>query len=234
VGVNFIVLPNSTDQVPKLLDLIAEIDGAVDNGPGLDFLTLREDYSVTEAEGLTVEEREHLLQVFQEFNTRLEKEFPHLYVDYGYALMTLSEGVLGKPLAMVTHEEMRPMAFPQISVVIDLLGDVYIYHEAGFLDRPGADRYKIGTVTKTRSLEVVVQDFLESGRGIEPLPTDPQLMDAFDHVVTKVINQAESDEKTGIPFNQGPIQARLYYPDVGDGERRVPSVFNTWYETPSV
>ena len=33
-------------------------------------------------------------------------------------------------------------------------------------------------------------------------------MDAFDHVMVKLLNQAEDDEKIGIPFNLGPVFAR--------------------------
>lgn len=213
LGLNFIVLVNTTDQVLKVLDVIRDINAAVGDGEGVDFLTLREDFSVPETEGLTPEERARLVDIFKEFTVRQQRECPHLQVDFGYALHALSEGVAGKPLAMVTHQGMFPRAYPQVSVAIDLLGDVYLYRDAAFLDRPGADRYIIGRVTATRSLEQVVRDFLESGREIQPLPADPELMDAFDHVVTKVIWQAKADEKIGIPFNLGPVRGRLYHPE---------------------
>jgi dTDP-4-amino-4,6-dideoxy-D-glucose ammonia-lyase len=209
VGMNFIVLIDSTDQVLTLLDVIKEINAAV-GGRGVDFLTLREDFSVPETEGLTTEERERLVEIFREFEEKRRSDCPELKVDFGYALYPLSKGLVGKPLAMVTHQGMRPKAYPQVSVAVDLLGDVYLYRDAAFLERPGADRYIIGRVSQERSLERVVADFLESGREIPPLPDDPALMDAFDHVVTKTIWQAESDARIGIPFNLGPIRRRLY------------------------
>ncbi len=168
-----------------------------------------------------------MVEIFKKFNERRRRECPNLKVDFGYALYALSEGVVGKPLAMVAYRDMFPKGYPQVSVAIDLLGDVYLYRDAAFLDRPGASRYKIGTVTKTRSLEKVVSDFLENGREIPPLPGDPALMDAFDHVVTKVIWQAQADEKIGIPFNLGPVRGRLYHPESGTEESRTPRV-NYW------
>ena len=110
---------------------------------------------------------------------------------------------------MARHTDMRPHGFPQISVVVDLLGDVYLYREAGFLDRPGARRYIIGRVTATRSLEDVVREFVESRRGIEPVDGDTAYFDIFDHVVTQLLNQADADERFGVPFEQGPIRDRL-------------------------
>lgn len=226
VGLNFIVLVNTIDRVLRLLDLVIEIREAV-GGPGIDFLTLREDFSVPETEGLTACERASLVEIFAEFNKRRARQCPDLKVDFGYALYPLSQGIVSKPLAMVTHEGMLPRAYPQVSVAIDILGDVYLYRDAAFLERPGADRYIIGRVTKERSLEQVVREFLESGREIPPYPDDPALMDAFDHVVTLLIQQAKADEAVGIPFNLGPIQDRRYEPK--DEEAAVNAqVVNYW------
>ena len=108
---------NTTDRVLKLLDVINEINDAVD-GPGVDFLTLREDFSVPDTEGLTAEERTSLVNIFDEFNRRRERECPDLLVDFGYALYPLTHRAVGKPLAMVTHEGMLPRAYPQVSVAI--------------------------------------------------------------------------------------------------------------------
>jgi dTDP-4-amino-4,6-dideoxy-D-glucose ammonia-lyase len=233
-GLNYIVLLGSTDQILPLLELIVEINSAVGGSRGIDFLTIREDFSVTEMEGLSPHDRGHLIELFSEFNSRRERECPDLHVDFGYSMAALGQGKIGMPLMRVDHKGMRPSVYPQISVVVDLFGDVYLYHEAGFLDRPGADRYKMGTVTKTRSLETVVREFVESGREIEPLPTDPEMLDAFDHIVTVVLNQAELDEEIGIPFDQGPVLARRY--DVNEhrkqGRNRAP--IHTWYEEPGV
>lgn len=91
-----------------------------------------------------------------------------------------------------------------------MLGDVYLYREAGFLKRPGADRYIIGRVSESKSLEMVVRDFIESGCELEPMPEDTMFFDIFDHIVTKLLNQAADDSAFGIPFNKGPIRGRVY------------------------
>jgi len=223
VGFNFIVLVNTTGEILRVLDLIAEINEAA-GGTGIDFLTLREDFSIREGEGLTLEERQTLVELFQEFKERRSRLCPDLSVDYGYALYPLSQGTMGKGLPMVGHDRMLPKAYPQVSVALDLLGDVYLYRDAAFPNRPGADRYKIGTITKTRSLEIVVRDFLENGREIVPLPNDTWLMDAFDHVVTNLIWQAQADERAGIPFRLGPVKRRAH--DLG--EQVKPAAVNYW------
>lgn len=129
-------------------------------------------------------------------------------MDLGYALHPLSQGGAATPLEMVEERAMRPTGYPQISVVVDLLGDVYLYREAGFLERPGATRYVIGRVTPEHSLERVVAEFLASGRTIEAGPGDTGFFDIFDHVVTHMLNQADDDEAFGIPFEEGPIRDR--------------------------
>jgi dTDP-4-amino-4,6-dideoxy-D-glucose ammonia-lyase len=209
VGFNFIVLVNTTGEVLRLLDLIAEINAAVD-GPGIDFLTLREDFSIREGEGLSADERQRLVEIFQEFKDKRSRLCPDLSVDYGYALYPLSEGTFWKGLAFVGHDRMLPKAYPQVSVALDLLGDVYLYRDAAFPDRPGADRYKIGRITSTRPLETVIREFLENGQRILPMANDTWLMDAFDHVVTNLIWQAGADERVGIPFRMGPVRRRAY------------------------
>ena len=227
VGFNFIILVNTTGEVLRLLDLIADINHAVP-GNGIDFLTLREDFSLREGEGLTVEERQRLVQLFQEFHEKRRTLCPSLSVDFGYALYPLSEGAMWPGLAMVRHQRMLPKAYPQISVALDLLGDVYLYRDAAFPNRPGADRYKIGTLTASRTLEAVVAEFLEQGREIVPLPNDTWLMDAFDHVVTNVIWQAHADESAKIPFRLGPVKRRAQDPPADASGRATPMVVNYW------
>ena len=34
-------------------------------------------------------------------------------------------------------------------------------------------------------------------------------MDSYDHLMTLLVNQAESDIKFGIPFNSGPVKVRV-------------------------
>lgn len=222
VGLNYVLIPENIDHLSRLLDNIIEINSMVD-GQGINFLTLREDFgSVTSAgeddinkkyklEGLLLEkERGILIDKFKEFNHRREEFCPELNIDFGYALVALADGVLGKPLARVEGSQMRPWAYPQISVAIDSYGDVFLYREAGFLDRPGNNKFIAGRVTNTRLLEDILQEFIECRRQIELDSSDARFMDAFDHLVTLLLNQAESDRKIGIPFELGPVRMRHY------------------------
>ena len=52
-------------------------------------------------------------------------------------------------------------------------------------------------------------------------------MDAFDHVVTKTLWQAESDKRVGIPFDRDPIRRRWY--GTSDGSSSAgPKDVNYW------
>lgn len=209
LGFNFVVLPGHAADVLRLADLIGEINREAGGDRQIDFLTLREDYSVPPTEGLSPAERARLVEIFGELeHRRTRDDLCQLQIDYGYALQALSQGTPGQPLEMVSDAEMRPSGYPQISVVVDLLGDVYLYREAGFLDRPGARRYSIGRVAPSTSLDQVVRDFVESGRTIVPEPGDTKFFDAFDHVVTKLLNQADADAAFGVPFELGPVRQR--------------------------
>jgi hypothetical protein len=168
----------------------------VDNGRGVDFITIREDFgSVTEinddvdkqVEGrkyhldglMTDEQRTQLIDVFKEFNERKDKECPEIHVDFGYAMVALGDGVLGKPLARVTGEQMRKSGYPQMSVAIDSLGDV-------FVDRNDSDC---------------------------------RFMDSYDHLMTLLVNQTESDMEIGI---QSPVRI--------EKEEQEGQISNNWYK----
>jgi dTDP-4-amino-4,6-dideoxy-D-glucose ammonia-lyase len=212
LGFNFVILNGHADQVLEIAELIAEVnrEAGAAGDRHVDFLTLREDYSVPPDRGLSAEERARMVAVFAALEDRCRRDdLRGLQIDFGYALYPESQGVVGRPLEMVRHEDMRPHGFPQISVVVDLLGDVYLYREAGFLDRKGAQRYIIGRVTAERSLEDVVREFVEARRRIEPQQGDTAYFDIFDHVVTRLLNQADADDRFGVPFEQGPIRDRI-------------------------
>lgn len=215
-GFNFVLLHDHADQVLDIVEMIAEVNREAQDAGGtrrqVDFLTLREDYSVPPDRGLSEAERARLVAMFAELKERRRREdLADLHVDFGYALYPESEGVVGQPLEMVSHTGMRPTGYPQVSVAVDLLGDVYLYRESAFLERPGATRYIIGRLTPTKSLEEVVAEFLASGRAIESRPGDTAYFDIFDHVITKLLNQADDDARFGVPFEQGPVRDRLPY-----------------------
>lgn len=209
-GFNYVMLPGEAYRVLDLVELIAEVNRTAGGDRQVDFLTLREDYSVPPEQGLADTERAALIDVFERLSDRVaEDDLAGLEVDFGYGLHPMSRGYAGRALEMVEHTDMRRRGYPQVSVVVDLLGDVYLYREAGFLDRPGADRYIIGRVTPERSLAQVVEEHVLSRREIEPFDDDTRFFDIFDHVVTHLMNQADADQDFGIPFEQGPIEGRI-------------------------
>jgi hypothetical protein len=53
----------------------------------------------------------------------------------------------------------------------------------------------------------VIKEFVENSNGItDPLPHDENYLDAFDHVITVFLNQAEDDIKFGVPWSKGPVK----------------------------
>ena len=234
-GFNYIILPENIDTILQLLDYINDINSKVDNGRGVDFLTLREDFgSVTEinddvdksVEGrkyhldglMTDEQREHLIDVFHEFNKRKDKMCPDMHVDFGYAMVALGDGVLGKPLARVSGEQMRKSGYPQMSVAIDSLGDIFLYREAGFLDRPGNQKFVAGRIGE-KSLEDTLKDFISNEVQVDRKESDSRFMDSYDHLMTLLVNQTESDMNLGI---NSPVRI--------EKEKQENQISNNWYK----
>ncbi|SVB73834.1 uncharacterized protein METZ01_LOCUS226688, partial [marine metagenome] len=50
-----------------------------------------------------------------------------------------------------------------------------------------------------------------------------------DHLVTKLLNQAESDENIGITFNEGPIEKRVSGIVNKKDNSTNPTIMNNWY-----
>ena len=71
---------------------------------------------------------------------------------------------------------------PQASVSVDLYGDVYLYREAAFLDRPGARRYILGNLINEGSMENVIKNFINKKKEINILETDRDYLDTWDHI----------------------------------------------------
>ena len=105
-GFNFIVIPENLNQLLELPKLISEINSEIDNGKGVNFLTLRDDYqSVTShsekrdverkyrlEKSMNFQEREKLRENIFRFEEIRKKLCPDLYVDYGYSLESLFKG----------------------------------------------------------------------------------------------------------------------------------------------
>jgi dTDP-4-amino-4,6-dideoxy-D-glucose ammonia-lyase len=103
----------------------------------------------------------------------------------------LVEGFETEPVYRVTHHDMFGRGYPQISVVVDLLGDVYLYREAAFIGRAGADRYIIGRMSNEVGLAEILERFNETRELFAvPQPGDEIFLDAFDHAVTSALRNS--------------------------------------------
>tara|TARA_B100000787_G_C16185833_1_gene294597 strand:+ start:242 stop:1747 length:1506 start_codon:yes stop_codon:yes gene_type:complete len=235
-GFNFIIIPENVNQLNGIISLIKEINDNVENGEGVNFLTLRDDYqSVTgNAESFDTNRkykldskmdntlRNKLIDKLKEFEKYKDTLCPNLYIDYGYSLEALSNNIFDKELIKVTHKNMRNFGFTQMSVAIDLYGDVFIFREAGFLNRSGNEKFIIGRIDQNKSLEQVIKEFLNKNEEIKYDYQDERFMDSFDHVITSLVNQAEKDRSFGISFHKGPVLDRCNAKDVKLG--------NSWYQ----
>ena len=101
---------------------------------------------------------------------------------------------------MASHEQMDSHGFPQIATAVDSLGNLYVYHESGFLERPGSERYIIGN-TIDKPVEQIVKDHLDT-KGIKPMPFDVGFLDAFDHTTTLLIHEAKGYKNQGLDWKK--------------------------------
>ncbi|WP_432158498.1 dTDP-4-amino-4,6-dideoxy-D-glucose ammonia-lyase [Streptomyces sp. bgisy153] len=202
VGLNYVVLPGRASRVVKVIEYIARLNAAAPVRP-VDFLTLREDYSGRPEGVLSESDRSELLDALCLAEERARELTPTLDIDLGYALHSVRAGAPGQ-LPMPSHTMIRPRGYPQVSVVTDLLGDVYLYREAGFPDLPGARRYVIGRVQAGKtSLSDIMETHAAKDEGTDPRDGDQAFLDAFDQVVTARMRQLESDIAAGWPAHRG-------------------------------
>ena len=232
-GLNYILLKENYKNLPKLIDFINEVNIEVTNGPGIDFLSLRDDFDTVTGisdkrdhdkkyhlDGLlTEQDRKELLTLFKDFES--DERLKNLHIDYGYALYPIKLGILGRKLTKITDEKMRKYGHTQLSVCVDLYGDVFLYREAGFLNRNGNEKFIIGRVNEDNSFKQVIENFINNTTGIKNEKNDIRFMDPFDHVMTSLINQAEDDKNFGIPFEEGPVALRYDTQKINLG--------NSWY-----
>ncbi|MET0419893.1 MAG: dTDP-4-amino-4,6-dideoxy-D-glucose ammonia-lyase, partial [Actinoplanes sp.] len=195
LGFSYLVLPGRAARLARLADFIAELNEAAPDQP-IDFLDLREDYSGRPDGKLPADERAELQDALGAFAERVAERAPTLKVDYGYALQSVKAGTESE-LIRVETTDMRPAAHIQAGVQIDVLGDVYLYREAGFPGLTGADRYIAGRVGPGRTLAQVVEDYVRNNTTVEPAEGDEFFMDGFDQVVTARLNQLEADVAAG-------------------------------------
>ncbi|MEU0744385.1 dTDP-4-amino-4,6-dideoxy-D-glucose ammonia-lyase [Streptomyces sp. NPDC006134] len=205
LGLNYIVLPGRAGRLMDLVDFVAGLNEHSPDRP-LDFVTVREDYSGRDDGRLAADERARLRDALQDFTAYARERTPALHIDLGYALESLRSG-MDAELLRITPATMRGSAHPQIAVQVDLLGDVYLYREAGFPELAGARRYIAGRVTPDRSLHDVVRAFVERHPHIEPRPGDEYFLDGFDQAVTARLNQMEQDIADGWGTHRGLLRA---------------------------
>jgi dTDP-4-amino-4,6-dideoxy-D-glucose ammonia-lyase len=188
LGVNWIVLPGRANQVLDLVELIKSINS--ESGNKIQFVTLREDFSQSTSY-VGDQERVELIAVFETIEQQRTScpELAGVHFDYGYQLEPVRHGEPKGPLLMADWKQMDPYGFPQIATAVDSLGNLYVYHESGFLDRPGSNRYIIGSVLN-HTVEQIVQTHLHTS-GIRPKPFDVGFLDAFDHIITLALHQAQ-------------------------------------------
>jgi dTDP-4-amino-4,6-dideoxy-D-glucose ammonia-lyase len=217
IGFNFVLLKDKVDEILQLAEMIAEINREAGTNRQIDFLTLREDYSVSDTMGISNEERIKLISVFKKFDDRLKKsDLCDLYVDYGYSLEALRLGNPNYTMEMVSYQDIRVKGYPQISIVTDLYKDIYLYREAGFIERQGAKRYILGRVENNSDFETILQNFIDKQDQISIEENDTDYFDIFDHVVTKLLNKIESDIKFGISPEKGPISSLIFKENSND------------------
>jgi len=203
VGLNYILLPGKTNEIYGFLDYIRSIHSRTT--ARIAFCTIREDHSQSLV-AITNEERERLIAVLGDVDNICATDplLKDVHFDYGYALDSLRYNHISGPLQMVNFHEMVRTGFPQVNVCVDVKSDVYLYHESGFVGRPGATRYVIGNI-KEKTLDDVCRAWVESGKTITPRPGDTGYLDAFDHTTSIMINQYRDNIAYGVGLYEGPV-----------------------------
>ena len=215
IGLNYILLDGRGEDMLKILEFIKSVNKLVGNKKNnINFLTLREDFRSTTNLRLKKDERIKLVDFFRKFQQELDnnKEFENLFVDYGYSLEPIKDGYVDHIYEDVFADEniLLKEGTPNISVAIDLYGDVYGYREAAFLDRPGSKRYILGRIEDNISINDIIDKSVKLERNIEQHKNDLDYLDAFDHIVLRTLNQAKEDKNFGIPFEKGPVKSRIF------------------------
>jgi dTDP-4-amino-4,6-dideoxy-D-glucose ammonia-lyase len=214
VGFNHVVQSGQVKHLRKIFQAIVSIADQSPDRKGVNFVTLRENYAASGDTAISGYEREVLRDELIAVKDLLVAEgMEDLALDLGYGMRGLVEGFETEPVHRVTHHEMLGRGYPQISVVVDLLGDVYLYREAAFIGRAGADRYIIGRITNDVGFAEVLERF-NSNRDDFAVPQmgDEIFLDAFDHAVTAFLRQASDDlhlgtRLSGIPALAGSFKA---------------------------
>ena len=212
-GLNYVILKNKSADVIGLLKILSETNKELNNNKNnFDFLTLREDFRIL-GERMKKNERADLVKNLQDVDKYINEDdhLKNLFIDYGFALEPIRNGYVGEKFEdnFASKKDLEILGVPQARVVVDLYGDVYLFGEAGFLDRPGAKRYIIGNLIKQNSMKNVITEFIHSKNNIDILEDDRDYLDAWDHIALKFANQLKTNNDFGIPVDKGAINIKL-------------------------
>ena len=191
LGVNYIILPGHVDDYFKLIQSLANLKMK----RPLNFITVREDFS-QDLIYINNDERKRLIDIIAKVNEYAKEHLPDTKIDYGYALDPLQHNQIIGPLNMATAEQLDSHGIVQASVQVDILGNIYAYHESAFLDRPGSNKFIIGNAKD--GLENVIKQHL-AGAGFKYIPSDTEMLDAFDHAVSLAVWAARQDQARNVP-----------------------------------
>jgi len=195
VGLHHVVKSGQISQLRNVARAVVAIASHSGERRGINFLTLRENHAASGETTIRGEEREQLRDELMELKSFfLAEGMKELEIDLDNSMQGLVDGLETVPVRRVTHREILGRGYPQISVVVDLLGDVYLYREAAFSERAGAERYIIGRLTPEIGLAELLQRYIaDKGRFVTPGAGDEVFLDAFDHAVTAFLRQASDD-----------------------------------------
>ena len=168
--INYVLIPENFDKMERILNYIEDI-GGIEN------LSLREDFTFQ----YEIDERNKMQDTLLSFDDKIKQM--KIPVDYGYALQDAMAGRMTN-LMKVKVSELTKSQSPQVKICLDPNGNIYSYMEAGFIDRPGADRHALGNV-----IDSSIEQELRKQKQIEPMDGDLQYLDAYNHMVSKYISE---------------------------------------------
>jgi dTDP-4-amino-4,6-dideoxy-D-glucose ammonia-lyase len=192
LGFNYIILPGYGYDFLKLIHALILLQDEMTMP--ISFISVREDFS-QDLVFINHHERIQLIDIISEANNLCKKHLPHVNIDYGFALDPLQDKRIIGPLKMAKFNQLDGYGIPQASVQVDILGNVYVYHETAFLDRPGSNKFIVGNIKD--GLENVIKQHL-AGKPFEYLPSDTEMLDAFDHAVSLAVYAARHDHQAGV------------------------------------
>ncbi len=168
--INYVLIPENFDKMQRILNYIEDI-GGIEN------LSLREDFTFQ----YEIDERNKIQDILLSFDEKIKQM--KVPVDYGYALQDAMAGKMSY-LMKVNVSELTQSQTPQVKICLDPNGNIYSYMEAGFVDRPGADRHALGNV-----IDSSIEQELRKQKKVNPMDGDLQYLDAYNHMVSKYIHE---------------------------------------------